>query len=253
VTGADYYGRYGVGTVVFEVIPLALGETETVGTGAYPDEAAFSFTGQRVNSTLNFEAETAAEETVDVFVNRQLIGVPGEHVAITVSASQNRQVATIANLRTEWQVYSVAVPEELIVPDKENLISFIHTTNPSRTDGFAEWHVRNVTLAPSLQASAPSIEVFTPDQACGPGEEMMVWVKISGIAPDDRYTATTYLVAPDGTEIPFPQGTGWHPLTHSMSRITTTAAFRDLLPSLMRKNRGHTGWQRPSLRKGVTS
>lgn len=208
VTGVDHFGCYGEGTVVFEVIPLALGETETVGTGAYPDEAVFSFTGQRVNYTLTFEAEISAEETVGVFINRHLTGICGEDAAVTSSALRNGQVTTIGDVRTHWLTYSVPVPGDMVMPDEENLISFIHTRNPSLTDGFAEWHVRNVILSPSLQASAPSIEVFTTDQARGPGEEMMAWVKIAGIAPDDRYTATIYLVAPDGREIPFPQGRG---------------------------------------------
>lgn len=206
VTGVDYYGRYGEGVIVFEVIPLALGETQTVGTNAYPDEAAFSFTGQRVNYTLSFEAETTTEESVGVFVNRQLTGIPGEGAAVTPSAARNGQVATIANQGTEWRTYTVVVPDEIVVPNAENLISFIQQNNPARTEDFAEWHVRNVVLSPSLQASAPSVEVFTPDQACGQDEEMMTWVKIAGIAPDDRYEATVCLIAPDGTGLPFPGG-----------------------------------------------
>ncbi|MDE4908921.1 right-handed parallel beta-helix repeat-containing protein [Methanogenium marinum] len=208
VTGVDYYGRYGEGTIVFTVIPLALGEMETVGTDAYPDEATFSFTGQRGNYTLTFEAETSAEESVGVFINQKLTGVPGEGATVTKSASRNGQVATIADPRTGWQTYSVTVPDEMVVTDDENIISFIHATNPSHTDSLAEWHVRNINLAPSLQISAPSIEVFTPDQACGPDEDMMAWVKIKGVAPDDQYNATVYLIAPDGTEISFPEGTG---------------------------------------------
>lgn len=208
VTGVDYYGRYGEGTVVFTIIPLALGEQELVGIVEFPDDAAFGFTGQRANYTLTFEAETAPDESVDVCVNRRLTGIPGSETSITPSAPQNGAVAAIAGPGTGWQTYEVTVPEGLILPDEENLISFIHQTNPSRTEGLADWHVRDVTLAPSLQASAPTIEVFTPDQACGPDEEMMAWVKIAGIAPDERYTATVYLVAPDGTVISFPDGTG---------------------------------------------
>ena len=208
VTGADYYGRYGEGTVVFEVIPLALGETETAGTWTYPDDAAFSFIGQKVNYTLTFEAETTAEETVNVFINRHLTGVPGEHVDVTPYASRNGRVTTITDLLPWWRTYSVTVPEEMVVPGGVNLISFIHKSNPSRTEELAEWHIRNVTLSPPPQASAPSIELFTPDQACGPGEEMMAWVKIAGIAPDKRYQATVYLISPNGTEMPFPGGTG---------------------------------------------
>ncbi len=208
VTGVDYYGRYGEGTIVFEVIPLALGETQTVGTAAYPDDAAFSFTGQRVNYTLTFEAEAIAEESVSVFVNRHLTGIPGEGVAVTPSAARNGQVGTIADLRTGWQIYTMPVPDEMVVAGDENLISFIHAGNPSRTASLAEWHVRNVILAPSLQTSAPMIQVFTPDQACGPDEEVMAWVRIAGIAPDDRYVATVCLIAPDGTELPFPGESG---------------------------------------------
>ena len=207
ITGVDYYGRYGEGTVAFTIIPLALGERESVGTGEFPDDAAFGFTGERTNYTLTFEAETAPEESVDVFVNRRLTGIPGVGTDVTPSAPRNGALTTIAGPGTGWQTYEVTVPEELLMPDEENLISFIHRTNPSRTEGLADWSVRDVTLAPSLRASAPSIEVFTPDQACGPDEEMMAWVKIAGIAPGDRYSATVYLVAPDGTEISFPEGT----------------------------------------------
>ena len=36
----------------------------------------------------------------------------------------------------------------------------------------------------------------------------MAWVTIAGITPDDHYTATVYIVTPDGSSIPFPKGTG---------------------------------------------
>jgi parallel beta-helix repeat protein len=211
VTGVDYFGRYGKGSVSFEVIPLAIGEGEPLGTTAYPDDAAVSFTGRAVNYTLSFEVETASDEAVSVYLNRQLAGVPGSDPAIVPSGSSGSGVL-LENVSSPsagvYTMVTVPVPADGIVPDSENIISFVHTENPARTEDLASWHVRNVALVPDLTASAPSIRVYTPDQALGPGDEMMVWVDISGIAPEDRYTARIYLVAPDGEIISFPDGSG---------------------------------------------
>lgn len=208
VTGVDYAGRYGEGTVAFTVIPLALREEETVGTDAFPDDAAFSFIGQGVNYTLSFEAETAMDETVHVYANRQLTGVPGAGAVVMPSASRNGEITGVSDSQTGWVQYQVTIPAAWVVPDAENVVSFIHGENPSRTTDLSSWQIRNITLAQTTQASAPSIAVFTPDQACGPGEEMMVWVKIAGIGLDDAYRARISLIAPDGTERAFPDGQG---------------------------------------------
>ncbi|HDQ08165.1 MAG TPA: PKD domain-containing protein, partial [Methanoculleus sp.] len=210
VTGVDYFGRYGRGSVSFEVIPLAIGEREPVGTTAYPDDAAVAFTGRPVSYTLSFEVETGADEAVSVYLNRQLAGMPGS--ATTVVSSGSEPGALLQNVSPPsvgvWTRVTIPVPADRIVPGSENIISFIHTQNPARTEDLAAWHIRNVALVPDLPASAPSIRVLTPDQALGPGDEMMVWVEIAGVAPGDRFTAMVYLAAPDGTLISFPGGSG---------------------------------------------
>jgi len=208
VTGIDYFGRHGAGSVSFEVIPLAIGEGEPIGTTAYSDDAAVSFTGRAVNYTLSFEVETGAGEAVGVWLNRRLAGVPGGRTAILSSGGGSG--ALLANVSSPsagtWTKVSLSVPADGVLPGSENIISFIHTENPGRTADLTPWHVRNVVLVPALPASAPSIRVFTPDLALGPNDEMMVWVEIAGIAPEDRYTARVYLVAPDGDVISFPDG-----------------------------------------------
>ena len=208
VTGVDYSGRYGEGTVAFTVIPLAMGEEKIVGTDAFPDDAVFSFIGQGVDYTLSFEAETAMDEPVHVYLNRQLTGVPGAGAVIMPSASRHGEITVVSDPQTGWVRYQATIPAAWVVPEAENVVSFIHGDNPSRTTGLSAWHIRNITLAQTPQVSAPSIAVFTPDQACGPGEEMMAWVKIAGISPDDAYQARVSLIAPDGTERAFPDGQG---------------------------------------------
>lgn len=206
VVGVDTAGRYGEGMAGFEVIPLAIGEESVVGTEEFPDEAAFGFDGQTGAYTLRFEANTGEAETIAVMVNQYLAGTCGADAEPVAWLAQNGQVETIAGPTAGWQAYTVEIPSDLVVPDTENIISFIHSENPGRTSGLAVWQVRNVELAPVLDASAPSIRVFSPDQALRPGDEMMAWVKISGVAADDEYTATVYLVSPDGTLSSFPDG-----------------------------------------------
>jgi len=210
VTGVDYFGRYGQGSVSFEVIPLAIGEAEPIGTAAYADDAAVAFTGRPVSYTLTFEVETAADEAVAVYLNRELAGVPGGETSIAPSGTgPGILLETVTSPSAGvWTMVTVPVPADQIVPGSENIISFIHTENPGRAGDLTSWHVRSVALVPDLPASAPSIRVLTPDQALAPGDEMMVWVEIAGVAPGDRFTAKVYLVAPDGTLVSFPGGSG---------------------------------------------
>ncbi|MBT8507044.1 hypothetical protein AZH53_01195 [Methanomicrobiaceae archaeon CYW5] len=207
VTGVDYFGRYGQGSVSFEVIPLAIGEGEPLGTTAYPDDAAVSFTGRTVNYTLSFEVETTANEEVSVYLNRQLAGVPGGETSVIPAAGTGILLKNVSSPSAGvYTMVTISVPADRIVPDDENIISFVHTQNPGRMADLSSWHVRTVALVPDLPASAPSIRVYTPDQSLGSGDEMMVWVEIAGIAPEDRFTARVYLVAPDGEIISFPDG-----------------------------------------------
>lgn len=209
VTGVDYFGRYGQGSISFEVIALAIGEGEPLGTPSCPDDAAVSFTGRAVNYTLSFEVRTVAEEAVSVYLNRRLAGVPGGETSIVPAARSGGLLENISSVSPGvWTRVTIPVPADRVVSGSENIISFVHTQNPGRTGDFATWNVRDVALIPELAASAPSIRIFTPDQALRPGDEMMVWVEIAGIAPEDRYTARVYLVAPDGEVISFPGGSG---------------------------------------------
>jgi len=204
VMGVDSSGRYGEEKVDFKVIPLAVGEETTVGTPGFPDEVSFGFDGHPGAYTLRFEAENGETGTIGVMVNRYLAGAGGTGTAQADWLPQNGQIEIITGPTAGWQAYTVAIPADLIVPDGENIISFIHGENPDRTNGLAAWHVRNVELIPAVEASAPSIRVFTSDRALGPGDELMAWVKISGVAAGDNYTASVYLVSPDGTLHAFP-------------------------------------------------
>jgi parallel beta-helix repeat protein len=204
VTGVDYTGHWGRGSVRFEVIPLALGEMETVGTDEFPDEAAFGFNGQAAPYTLRFEAESS--EDIAVMVNRHLVGTCGVDAVSDAWLPQNGQVETVAGPSGGWRSYTVEIPESLVVPETENIISFIHTQNPDRPEGLGPWQARNVRLASALTVSAPSIEVYTPDQALGPDDELMAWIRIMGVPADEAYTAMVYLAGPDGSLHAFPGG-----------------------------------------------
>ncbi|MDT8358253.1 MAG: NosD domain-containing protein, partial [Methanomicrobiaceae archaeon] len=200
VQGVDYLGRYGEGSVQFEVIPLALGEVSEAGTDEFPDEASFGFNGKEGSYSLRFWADSA--ETVHVVVNRHL-AASGDTVAWL---PLNGQVETVTGPTGGWRAYAMTIPATLIVPETENIISFVHTENPARQEDPAPWMVRDVRLVSEFDGAAPAIEVFTPDQALGPGDELMAWVRISGVPSGEAYTAEVYLAAPDGRLLSFPGG-----------------------------------------------
>lgn len=205
VKGVDHYGNSLQASVEFEVVPMALGEISIVGTPDYPDEAVFSFIGRPMNYTLSFEAANIAEEEINVYLNRYLTGNLGEKSSIQSSQEPGGLLFT-PEMSSEWRTYTIGIPADLIVPNSENLLSFIHSTNPNSSTTLGSWSVRNTTLMPETPVSYPSINVFTTDRAISPGEELMTWVEINGITDDHLCEAEVYLVDPEGTVISFPDG-----------------------------------------------
>jgi hypothetical protein len=109
-------------------------------------------------------------------------------------------------MSSEWRTYTLEIPGDRIVPNSENLLSFIHSSNPNSSGTLDSWSVRNITMVPETPFSYPSINVFTTDRAISPGEELMTWVEISGMTDEHQCEAEIYLVDPDGTVISFPDG-----------------------------------------------
>ncbi|MBN2488247.1 MAG: right-handed parallel beta-helix repeat-containing protein [Methanosarcinaceae archaeon] len=207
VKGVDYYGNSIQGAVLFEVVPMAIGEIPVTGTPDYPDETVFSFIGRPVKYTLSFEAENIEEGEVSVYLNRYLAGVFGENSSMGSSREPGGLVYT-PGTSSGWSTYAVEIPADLIAPNSENLLSFIHSTNPDSSGTLDSWSVRNIAIVQETPVSYPDIRVFTTDRAISSGEELMSWVDISGITDDRQYEAEVYLVDPEGNVISFPDGEG---------------------------------------------
>ena len=207
VKGVDYYGNSIQGAVLFEVVPMAIGEIPVAGTPDYPDEAVFSFIGRPVNYTLSFEAENIEEGEVSVYLNRYLAGVFGQNSSMESSQEQGGLVYT-PGASSGWSTYTVGIPADLIAPNSENLLSFIHATNPDSSGTLHSWGVRNIAIVPETPVTYPDIRVFTTDRAISPGEELMTWVDISGITDDHQCEAEVYLVDPEGNVISLPDSEG---------------------------------------------
>jgi parallel beta-helix repeat protein len=205
VTGMDKFGRIGSGSVDFAVIPLALDGQESGGTPGFPDETAYSFMGYQVNYTLSFKGAGIEENEIGVYSNRHLAGVMGEE-AVLVSSQEAGGLIGTPEASTAWKQYTLRIPAAFVVPGAENLISFVHAQNPSSETAEDTWQVRDVGITPELQDSFASITIFTDTRALSPGDPLVAWTEIFGIAPGDAYTATVYLVDPEGTVIAFPGG-----------------------------------------------
>lgn len=193
VNGEEYYGMKGRGEVSFEVIPLAMGEVESAGTPEFPEDVAFSFMGRSVDHKLTVEANIDGK--VEVYVNKFLKEENGNK---TVGNHTNTGMYIGSMNATGWNNYEFNISADAMVPNAENIISFIHLNNSKGAD-LEEWRIRNLNPMPLLDTQAPQIEVFTPDKSIAEGEELEFYAKIDGITNESAFDAYIYLLAPDGT------------------------------------------------------
>ncbi|MFP3946227.1 MAG: NosD domain-containing protein [Archaeoglobaceae archaeon] len=192
VNGEDYYGMRGRAEVSFEVIPLTLGELESAGTPEFPEDMAFSFMGRSVDHKLTLEANIDGE--VEVYVNKFLKEENGNKTL--QDYTDNGELIGLLN-DTGWATYEFNISADVLVPDAENIISFIHLNNSQGIDS-EQWRIRNLNLIPRLDTQAPQIEVFTLDKSIAEGEELEFYVKIDGITNESAFDAYIYLLSPDG-------------------------------------------------------
>lgn len=193
VNGEEYYGMKGRGEVSFEVIPLALGEVDSAGTPEFPEDVAFSFMGRSVDHKLTLEADVNGQ--VEIYVNKFLKEDNGNK---TVEDYTDTGEFIGSMNASGWTTYEFNISADSLVPDAQNIISFIHVNN-SQGIGSEQWRIRNVDLMPLLDTQAPQIEVFTLDKSIAEGEELEFYVKIDGITNESSFDAYIYLLAPDGT------------------------------------------------------
>ncbi len=207
VKGVDYYGDTVSDSVIVEVMPIAIGEVDVAGTPDFPDEAVFAFVGNHVNYTLTFEATNIEDGEIGVYLNRFISGdVDGNR-----SIEAYRDTGGILCEPTgssEWHTYSCEVPSTWVVPDSENFLAFINTENVNSSESIGLWSIRDVVLKPENTASCPEIEIFATEKVFSSGDELTSWIRINGIINEEDYEASVYLIGPDGSTIPFPDGYG---------------------------------------------
>jgi parallel beta-helix repeat protein len=205
VRGVDYYGNEYQGSVIFEVIPLALGEVPVTGTPEYPDEVVYSFIGRPTNYTVSFEAANIEENEISVYLNRYLSDIGEETILIEAYQEIGGLIYSPGTV-SGWDTISFNIPDDMVVPDSENLLSFIHNTNPASSEALNTWSIRNIRLVPEGSIAYPKIRAFTSDRALSLEKSMMVWLEIEGITDEHSSEASVYLVGPGGTVISFPNG-----------------------------------------------
>ncbi len=193
LNGEEYYGMKGRGEVSFEVVPLALGEVDSAGTPEFPEDVAFSFMGRSVDHKLTLEADVNGK--VDVYINKFLKEDKGNKTVENYTDSG----MFIGSMNTSgWTTYEFNMSADALVPDGQNILSFIHVNNSQGKDT-EEWRIKNLNLMPLMDTQAPQIEVFTLDKSIAEGEELEFYVKIDGITNESSFDAYIYLLGPDGT------------------------------------------------------
>jgi parallel beta-helix repeat protein len=205
VRGVDYYGNEYQGSVIFEVIPLAIDEVPVPGTPEFPDDVSYSFIGRPVNYTVSFEARNIEEGEISVYLNSYLSGTEDGAISITPSQDSGGLIYT-PEASSDWEEFSFKIPANNVVPNAENLLSFIHNSNPLSSGTPDPWSIRNVILTSEGFLDYPRIQVFTTEHAFSSDTELMAWVDIQGVTEDHPCEGSIYLVDPDGNIISFPDG-----------------------------------------------
>ena len=197
VNGEDPYGRLGNAKVDFEVIPLTLGEAYELGAPEFWDEVAFSFMGEAVDHMVSFEVKDLSPGELGVYVNKHLVGEMGVDPSLGEFIEGGAKIGEVGPA-SQWTSIQLDLPGELIVPGVENLISFVHATNPHKAVDLSVWRIRNVTIRPLTTPILPEIRVFALDKAVSDGETLSAFVRISGVAEGDEYDAYIYIIDPEG-------------------------------------------------------
>ncbi|MEM2925682.1 MAG: NosD domain-containing protein, partial [Methanocellales archaeon] len=231
VNGEDYYGKMGRGEVEFEIIPLTLGEVNSVGTRTSPrfiDDAAFSFYGRAVDYTLKFEAKGEVN-SIDVYINK--------YWRDGIQSYRDLQGSLIYSLQPSlsYQTYEVSVSYDNITADAENIISFI--SKNAETGGAKDWEVKNITLIPVLPFSFPQIRVFTFDKAISENETMIPLVKIDGVINESDYNAYIYIQTPYGKRLYYPD---WGEEKKPINSYYLRTNYYGRLPSILEFNNTFT-------------
>ncbi len=200
VKGVDYYGNTFTDNVIIKIIPLSFGEVPTAGTPDYCDEVSYSFAGENTNYTLSFEARNLEEGEVEVYLNRYL-----QDGGITAHLQQGGLLFG-PGFSAGWTAHSLTIPASSVVEGDENLISFIHTSNPKSVT-IDDWQLRNVVLRPENPGyDSPYIQVMPYDRVFSTGDELMVLAGLDGISDPSVYEAVIYLSDPEGELICWPDG-----------------------------------------------
>ena len=205
VSAESENGLLGRGEVTFTVAPLSLGELYRVGTPDYVDDAAFTFNGRISDVVLGFEARCDSPGALRVHVNRYLTGTPGNDTELTDLYNGSTLLGE-ASGTARWVTYSYTLNASTMVPDAENLVSFIHDRNPDLATGTLDWAVRNVTIMPVSTFEYPRVEVSCSPRAVGMDGHVQPTLKIEGVRDASRYDLYLYTVTPEGDVLYYP---GW--------------------------------------------
>jgi len=169
----DNYSQY----VDFFVVPLALEPNIEITSEDFPDEVALSFYGKPMSYELYFEATNLDEDELSVYLNKQLNGTFGEGPELIDYGMPGILLGSLTEA-VDWTAFSFNIDKEHVNLDGENIISFIHNTNPSINGTFESWAIRNISLKPLINFSTSTIKLTTTQQAASVNTEVFINVDI---------------------------------------------------------------------------
>ena len=199
VTGVDYYGRYGQGEVKFEVVPIPLSGDTLAGTPDYPDDVAYSFIGKAEDYMLTYEAYGISNQEVMICINQLLEG-EGSIVDLHPNATSLEYIPRTSG----WSTFNITIPSESVSVGATNIISFIHTSNPSKFSRLDDWKIRNLKLVPIVDVDFPQISVQFGGKSVSSGDDVTLILEVSGITSPEYYDLYVYIVGPNGVPDYYP-------------------------------------------------
>jgi parallel beta-helix repeat protein len=201
VVGEDYYGRVGRGEVEFEVVPIPLSGDTFAGTPDYPDDVAYSFIGKAEDYMLSYEAYGIGNEELMICINQLL---EDDDINNLVDLHPNTTCLGYIPKTSGWNSFNVTIPHDSISVGATNIVSFIHTANPSRYSRLNEWKIRNLMLVPIVEVDFPQISVQFDSKSVSSGTAVAPILEISGVTSPEYYDLYVYIVGPNGIPLYYP-------------------------------------------------
>ncbi len=231
VYGESYDNKIGYGVYNFTVIPVNLDMFETYGP-EYVDDIALSFISRDMDCILQFEGWADETSDVDLYVNNLLRGTPGSSTEID-DVGDGEYLGSF-ELGAGWREYTLPLNRSSLGSGGENILSFIHSSNPGASTGLIDWSIRNVVIRYDDPINLPEIQVSFTDRAITIGDHVEASISISGVTNHTQYDSYLYLITPEGGKYYYPD---FSPEPHPLDDLYLMSNYNGIVPGQFESSR----------------